>query len=220
MFLKNVKARYLWIACGIVFLITIGMIILLITVKDINTTVVSVIMIIGFVLMTFLIQAASFKSFQFKAKGEKSNPKAYISDKDLLEVLRNNKYKERKRSYGLSFLKIQKPNAYKVTLVTDLDSYFNPTDIDNQEGDKELDKCDRMIGFEIFLNYREEDIDRFKDYSIQGQNIYYTSFYKVSEDSNQYICQNYIEPLEVHKKNYDFLMEELGLKELETEKEE
>ena len=220
MFLKNVKAKYLWIACGIVFLITIGMIILLITVKDINTTVVSIVMIIGFVLMTFLIQAASFKSFQFKAKKEKANPKAYISDKDLLEVLRNNRYKERKRSYGVSFLKIQKPNAYKVTLVTDADSYFNPPDIDNQEGDKELDKCDRMIGFEIFLNYREEDIDRFKDYSIQGQNIYYTSFYKVSDDSNQYICQNYIEPLEVHKRNYDFLMEELGLKEIETEKEE
>ena len=63
MFLKNVKARYLWIATGIVFLITVGLIILLITVKDINTTVVTVCMIIGFVLMTFLVQAASFKSF-------------------------------------------------------------------------------------------------------------------------------------------------------------
>ena len=220
MFLKNVKARYLWIACGIVFLITIGMIILLITVKDINTTAVSVVMIIGFVLMTFLIQAASFKSFRYKPKKEPANPKAYTTDKDLLEVLRKNKYKERVRSYGLSFLKIQKPNAFKVTLVTDADSYFNPSDEDNTEGDKELDKCDRMIGFEIFLNYREEDIDRFKDYSIQGQNIYYTSFYRVSEDSNEYICQNYIVPEEVHKRNYDSLMEELGLKAIVDEKEE
>ena len=109
MFLKNVKARYLWIATGIVFLITVGLIILLITVKDINTTVVTVCMIIGFVLMTFLVQAASFKSIRYKPKSEPSNPKRYILNKDLLEVLRKNKYKERKRSYGLSFLKIAKP---------------------------------------------------------------------------------------------------------------
>lgn len=217
MFLKNVKARYLWIACGIIFLITIGMIILLVTVKDINTTFVSVVMIIGFVLMTFLIQAASFKTFRFKPKKEADNPVLYESDKDFLDVLRKNKYKERKRSYGLSFLKIQKPNAYKVTLVTDPEAYFNPTDEDTTEGDKELDKCDRMIGFEVFLNYRESDIERFKDYSIQGGNIYYTSFYKLNDEENKYMCQNYIEPLEVHEKNYDYLMEELGLVKVEKE---
>ena len=220
MFLKNVKARYLWIATGIVFLITVGLIVLLITVKDINTTVVTVCMIIGFVLMTFLVQAASFKSFRYKPKSEPSNPKRYILNKDLLEVLRKNKYKERKRSYGVSFLKIARPNAYKVTLVTDPEAYFNPDDSDNSEGDKELDKCDRMIGFEIFLNYREEDIARFRDYSIQGQNIYYTSFYKENEDSNVFICANYIEPLENHKKNFEFLMEELGLEEIVLEKED
>lgn len=220
MFLKNIKAKYLWIACAIVFLITISMIILLVTVPNINTTFITVVMIIGFVLMTFLVQAASMKSFRYKPKKEKSNPVFYQTDKDLLEVLRKNKYKERKRSYGLSFLKIQKPNAFKVTLVTDPDAYFNPSDEDNTEGDKELDKCDRMIGFEIFLNYREEDVERFRDYSIQGKNIYYTSFYRISEDSNQYICENYLEPEECHKRNYDSLMEELGLIKIEETKEE
>ncbi|RIA64983.1 hypothetical protein EI71_01681 [Anaeroplasma bactoclasticum] len=219
MLLKNVKAKYLWIACGIVFLITIGMLILLITVKDINTTVVTVFLVIGFVLMTFLIQAASYKTFKFKPKSEPANPKIYTSSLDLLEVLRKNKYKERKRSYGISFLKIQKPNAFKVTLVTDADAYFNPDDSDNTEGDKELDKCDRMIGFEIFLNYKEEDIIKFKDYSIQGQNIYYTAFYKI-EDSLEYVCANYIEPEENHKRNFDFLLEELGLVPKEDSKED
>ena len=220
MFFKNIKAKYLWIATAVIFLITVGMVVLLVTIKDINKTAITVVMIIGFISMTFLIQAASFKSFRFKPKKEPSNPKEYKTDKDLLEVLRKNKYKERKKSYGVSFLKIQKPNAFKVTLVTDPDAYFNPTDEDNTEGDKELDKCDRMIGFEIFLNYREDDLNRFRDYSIQGQNIYYTAFYRVSEDSNEYICANYIEPTEAHKRNYDALMEELGLTLKEEVKEE
>lgn len=211
MFLKNIKARYLWIATGVLFLLTIGLVVLLVTVKEVNKTAITVCMIIGFILMTFLIQAASYKTFRFKPKKEPANPKTYKTDLDLLEVLRKNKYKERKRSYGISFLKIQKPNAFKVTLVTDPDAYFNPDDSDNTEGDKELDKCDRMIGFEIFLNYREDDIEKFRDYSIQGQNIYYTSFYRLSEDSNEFVCANYIEPLEAHKRNYDALIEELGL---------
>ena len=211
MFLKNVKAKYLWIACGIIFLITVSMIVLLITVKDINTTVITVIMVIGFVLMTFLIQAASYKTFKYNPKKEPANPKCYTTEYDLLEVLRKNKYKERKRSYGLSFLKIQKPNAFKVTLVTDSEAYFNPEEQDNSEGDKELDKCDRMIGFEIFLNYKEEDIIKFRDYSIQGQNIYYTAFYQI--DNFKYVCANYLEPEENHKRNFEALLEELGLKE-------
>jgi hypothetical protein len=76
-----------------------------------------------------------------------------------------------------------------------------------------------MIGFEIFLNYKEEEIIKFKDYSIQGQNIYYTAFYKV-EDSLEYVYANYIEPEENHKRNFDFLLEELGLVPMEDSKED
>lgn len=217
MFLNKIKARYLWIATLIVFLLTVGLMVLLITVGSKYSTVITVFMVIGFILMTFLIQAAAFKSFKFKEKEEPINPKSYICEKDILDTLRKNKYKERKRSYGLSFLKISKPNAYKVTLVTDPDAYFNPEDEIETEGEKELDKCDRMIGFEIFLNYREEDIKKFKDYSIQGKNIYYTSFYRINEDSNEYICANYIEPDLNHKRNYDLLMEELGFKIIESQ---
>lgn len=217
---KNVKARYLWIASAVVFLLTVGLIVLLATVGSEYSTLITVFMVIGFILMTFLIQAASYKTFKYKPKQEQANPKKYKTDYNLTEVLRKNKYKERERAYGVSFIKIAKPNAFKVTLVADAETYFNPEAQPATEGEKELDKCDRMIGFEIFLNYREEDIVKFKDYSIQGKNIYYTCFYKLNEDSNEYICANYLAPDENHKRNYDSLMEELGFKELNEESQE
>lgn len=219
MFFKNIKAKYLWIATAVVFLITVLLIILLATVPSKYSKVITVFMVIGFVLMTFLIQAASFKSFKFKSLEENANPVVYETDKDIIETLRKNKYKEREREYGISFLKIAKPNAYKVTVVLNSEAYFAPKEENETEGDKELDKCDKMIGFEIFLNYSPEDVKKFKDYSIQGNNIYYTCFYKKDDSSNEYVLAHYIEPNTNHERNFNYLLEELGLKKQEESKE-
>ena len=215
MFLKNIKARTLWIITGIIFVITVGLIVLLTQVDRQYNTVIIVFMIIGFVSMTFLIQAASFKSFKFKPKDIPTIEKEYVTDVDIISTLRKNKYKEKDKSFGTSFLKVAKPNAFKVTIVTDINAYYEPQDNDNQKSDKELDSCDRMIGIEIFENYREEDLVKFKDYSLQGKNIYYTCLYKV--DDNKYVCPNYLAPDENHQRNYDALFEELGLKEIVKE---
>lgn len=214
-FFKNIKAKTLWILTAVVFVITIGLIVLLTQVSREYNTVIVVFMIIGFVLMTFLIQAASYKSFKFKAKKIPVIEKEYETDLDIISELRKNKYKERDKSFGVSFLKVSKPNAFKVSIITDIHAYYSPQESDNSKGDKELDSCDRMIGIEIFENYNAEDLEKFRDYSLQGNNIYYTCLYKV--DDNKYICPNYIEPLENHKKNFDALFEELGLKEVVLE---
>lgn len=216
-FFKNIKARTLWIATAVVFVITIGLIVLLTQVDREYNTVIVVFMIIGFVLMTFLIQAASYKSFKFKAKKTPVVEKEYQTDLDIISVLRKNKYKERDKSFGVSFLKVSKPNAFKVSIVTDIHAYYEPQESDNQKSDKELDACDRMIGIEIFENYNPEDLEKFRDYSLQGKNIYYTCLYR--SDDNKYICPNYLAPDENHKRNYDALFEELGLKEIVLEEE-
>ena len=208
-FLKNIKARTLWIITGIILLLVIGLVILIPIVDKAFTTVIVVFMVIGFVLLTILIQVASYKTFKFKPKTAPTKVVEFETEVDIIQTLKKNKYKERNKSFGVSFLKVSKPNAFKVTIINDIEAYFNPTDSDASQSDKELDNCDRMIGLEIFLNYREEDLPKFKDYSLQGNNIYYTCLYKV--DDNKYICPNYIEPVENHKKNFDALFNELGL---------
>lgn len=212
LFLKNVKARTLWIITGVIFLIVVGLIVLLTQVDKQFRTVIVVFMIIGFVLLTFLVQAASYKSFKFKPKEVPTIEKEYLIDEDIISILRKNKYKERDKSFGISFLKVSKPNAFKVSIVTDINNYYNPQDTDDQKSDKELDACDRMIGIEIFENYNEEDLKKFKDYSLQAKNIYYTCLYRVS--NNKYVCPNYLAPDENHQRNYEALFKELGLKEI------
>lgn len=207
--LKNIKGRTLWIITAVLFVVVIGIIVLLRFVPQEYTTTLTIIMIVGFILITILVQWAAFKSFKFKPKKEPTIVKEYNTELNIQEVLVKNKYKERKRNYGVSYLKIDRPNAFKVTLVTNSEAYFNPDDRETTEGDKELDKCDRMIAFEIFLDYKEEDIEKMVDYSIQGTNIYYTAFYQ--KEDGTYICPNYIEPKEAHNINYDRLMKELGL---------
>ncbi len=211
-FLKNIKARTLWIITGVILLLVIGLVILIPIVDKQFTTLIIVFMVIGFVLLTILIQVASYKSFKFKPKELPVEIKEFTTELDIIQTLKKNKYKERNKSFGVSFLKVSKPNAFKVTVITDIEAYYNPSDTDNSNSDKELDNCDRMIGLEIFLNYKEEDLPKFKDYSLQGNNIYYTCLYKTED--NKYVCPNYLEPIENHKKNYDTLFNELGLKEI------
>lgn len=212
-FLKNVKARTLWIITGIILLLVIGLVILIPFVAIEFRTLVIVFMVIGFVLLTILIQVASYKTFKFKPKSTPKIVKEYESNLDIIDTLKKNKnYKERDKSFGISFLRISKPNAFKVNVVTDIEAYYNPKESDDAKSDKNLDECDRMIGIEIFLNYSEEDIIKFNDYSLQGNNIYYTCLYKTKD--NKYICPNYIEPIENHKKNFDTLFNDLGLIEI------
>lgn len=207
-FLKGIKARTLWIITAVIFLLVIGLVILLPFIGSEYSSLVLTFMIIGFVLLTILIQWASFKSFKYKPKKEPTTPIIFTTELNIEEVLLKNKYKVRNRGYGISYLKIDRPNAFKITIVKNSEAYFNPDDKEVAEGDKELDKCDRMLAFEIFLDYKEEDIIKMCDYSIQGKNIYYTAFYLNS--NNEYVCPNYKAPEEVHKINYNRIIKELG----------
>lgn len=214
--LKNVKARTLWIITLIVLLIAIGLVVSLMFIdKEFNTLMI-VLIVISFVALTLLIQVASFKSFKFKPKDMPTVIKEYSVNSDLIAVLRKDKYKERTKSFGVSFLKISKPNAFKVTIINDIEKYYSNDDVDNSSYEKELDKCDRMIGLEIFLNFREEDLIKFKDYSLQAKNIYYTCLYF---DNDRFVCPNYIEPDLNHQRNFEELFNELGLKELVNDEE-
>ena len=135
----------------------------------------------------------------------------FKSDLNLYEVLENNEFENRKRSYGNSYLKIIDDNAYKVTLITNPDLYFKNTEDDNSNSKlaKRLNKCKRFMGVEIFLDKNEELLSKIKDFSIQCERVYYTALLK---NEDEYICFNYIEPNDNHKSNYDYLYELLGMK--------
>ena len=136
----------------------------------------------------------------------------------LEEKLRKNGYKERNVPYGLSYLKIKNKIAYKVVLVKEEDKYFNQEE-DNQEVpvNKELEKCIKFIGFEIFLNISEQNLYRLPDFSIQGKNVYYTAYYASS--NHQLNCLNYLEPNEDYNEAYNNIINDLNLKIVEENKE-
>lgn len=207
--MKNLKVRTLWIIIIVLFLIAIGLIISCAYTDDVLNKVVIVFLGIDFILLTILVQYASFRTFKYKAKPNNYIQKEYECTGDInLEKL---KYVKRKRNYGESYLKINGESAYKVVFINDINGYFNQDQEDNQQHNKELEKCNKFIGIEIFNDYDEESIIKIQDFSIQGDKLYYTVLIK-KED--KYVCVNYLEPNDFHKENYEIILNDLNLKEI------
>jgi hypothetical protein len=171
--------------------------------------------------MTIAVQYASFKTFKYKPKKIEYPTITYECDLENIELnLKKIGFKERNVPYGLSYLKIKNKVAYKVVLVKDEDKYFNQEEQEQQNTpvNKELEKCTKFIGFEIFMTISDDKLYRLPDFSIQGKNIYYTAYY-VNE--NELICLNYLEPNEDYKEAYNNLINDLNLiKKKEEENEE
>ena len=212
--MNNLKTRTIWLIFFIELLVAIGLLFgAIYAPKKINTFLIILIG-IDFVLITFTIQYATYKSFRAKAIKRSYKEKNYKSELDLYDVLENNDFEIRNISYGKSYLKIIDDNAYKVTIITDPNAYFENND-DNKESKlaKKLNKCKRFMGLEIFFNISDELIDKIRDFTIQGEKVYYTALIK--DLDNNYKCLNYEAPSENHKLNFEVLYNLLGLKESE-----
>ncbi|MCR4898485.1 MAG: hypothetical protein K5892_04580 [Acholeplasmatales bacterium] len=212
--MKNIKARTVWLIFLIEIIVCIGLLFGAIYSSDGLNKVMVVLIGIDFILITFTIQAATYKSFKNKAIKNSYVEKIFINDSDLYEMVNKNKFEDRNRYYGKSYLKIDNDNAYKVTIITDPEGYFNAKDEGNDSKlNKRLNKCKRFMGVEIFLNSNEELKEKIKDFTIQGEKVYYTALLKV--DDNIYKCFNYEEPSVNHKENFDYLFDLLGFKKSE-----
>jgi len=208
----NFKARTYWLISLILFILTIGFVILCIYSPTGSNTVFIVLMTIDLILMTFAIQIAIQKSIKYKPKPITYIEKKYESSIDFDEALKENGFELRNRHIGRSYIKIENKNAYKVVIINDSDKYF-----DNVEEEKDeklaskLDNCNSFTGLEIFINPNDEIKEKIVDFSIQGGRVYYTAIMKNNTD--EYICKNYIEPVDKQALNYNKLLNILGLNE-------
>ncbi len=212
--MRNIKARTFWLIALALLLAGVGLIIGCIYTDNQTNKVMIILMTVDFVILAFVIQFASFKSFKYKPKKKEYITKKYSNDNDLLDTLKKLKFELRERSYGSSFLKIEKRHAYKVVLITDPDGYFNHEEPDdNQEPNKELDKCLTFTAVEIFLNSNDLVREKLPDFTIQVEKVYYTALERIED--GLYLCHNYEEPNEKHKPCVDYLYEMLGFKEVD-----
>ena len=207
--MKKIKARTLWIIIAILFVLAIiDIIIIPHTNKPLNT-VLTVILIAIFLIITILIQFATYKSFskkrtiKYKTIEFKSNDIDY--DKELLDK----KYKRSNRKYGFSYLKIDNKHAYKVTIVNDSDKYFNNDDESNEKANKELDRCNTFIAVELFLSVTDEALKKIPDFMIQTDKIYYFALVKTEEGN--FRCLNYEKPNENHIDQFNNIINDLSL---------
>ena len=209
MFTK-VKTKHLWISVAVCFLLAVGLIIGVTFLKEPWTTVVIVILAIIFIYMTIAIQIASTRSFRYKPKKQNYVTKEFVlNDEDINKTIKGKGYKARVVPYGISYIKIDGTNAYKIVVINDKEKYFEPVEEDNNtKPEKGLDKCKRFIGFEIFLDYDEEALSKLVEFNIQGNNIYYGGFYK---QDNKLICPNFVEPNEYFNDLYNTILTDLDI---------
>jgi hypothetical protein len=219
--MRNIKLKYVWLSIVLAFVLSCVFIYLCSITEGALLTFIIVLLVITFIYMTVAVQYASFKTFKYKPKKIIYPTIKYEGDLENIEAtLKKNGFKERIVPYGLSYLKIKNRVAYKVVLVKEEDKYFNQEDQEQQNTpvNKELEKCTKFMGAEIFLNISEENLYRLPDFSIQGKNIYYTAYYT---SGNELICLNYLEPNEEYKEPYNNLISDLKLnKKNEEENEE
>lgn len=211
--MRNLKARYIWISVAVSFILGCVLVFAVTQTSGGWTTFMIVLMAIDFIYMTIAIQIAATKSFRYKAKPKHYKTKSFLCSNDHLnDLLKKNGYQPRKVSYGISYLKVLPPFAYKVVLIEDSKEYFNPEKEEqkNFPQNKLLEKCKQFIGCEIFLDYDEDTLKKLPDFNLQGDHIYYCGYYK---ENDKLICPNYIEPKEAFSTLLDTIKQDLELEE-------
>lgn len=161
--------------------------------------------IIDFIALTFLVQAFGFQSSKpKKIKYPQMDYNSEFEYSDLNEVLASNGFKKSKRSYGNSYLLIDGKTAIKVSLIDDFSNYFDNEQKESNAQNKELEKCDKFVGIEIFKEVDEASLDKLPLFTIQGKNVYFTAL--LYQENKLFKCLNYELPNEDFIEAYDKAM--------------
>lgn len=210
--MRKIKTRTIWISVAVSFVLAIGLILAVTQTKGAWTNVIIVLLAIDFIYMTIAIQIASTRTFRYRSKAMKYPTKAFVFSKEEIDLkLKKKGYKLRNTPFGQSYLLVDKEAAFKVVLVRNCEKYFGQEEQDApKSANKDLEKCKKFIGFEIFLDYDEDTLRKLPDFCIQGQNVFYAGFY-YDEEQKQLICPNYMEPSEQFNEMYAKIQEDAGL---------
>jgi hypothetical protein len=196
---RNIKARYLFIIAGVLFLIGIGLIFLIPLLKIKDTTPIVIALVIVFLVSTFLVQSATYKAFSKKRKINYLTKK-YVGNDDIDELLIKNGFKKDKESFGYSYYNKDKIKAYKISIITDSKAFFKPDSNEDKNKKPVVDfsSCKKLAGIDIFLDVTDEVLDKAPDFTINTKTFSYLAL--VFKD-NKFNLLNYmeIEDLEIRE---------------------
>lgn len=183
-----------------------------------NRTIVTILLVIDFLIMTFALQMAISSTFKYKPKPKHYKKLTHPFDiNNFADELIKKGYTQKAARFGYGFMKIIGKTAYKIVCVTDAEEYLKPVEELTEEENKKqkdqtpgLSKCTRFVGFEVFLEHNAKIIERLPDFSFQGKNIFYEGFYYDSE--NKCLIEvNQIEPAEEFKAAVNTLRSDFGV---------
>jgi len=211
--LKNIKARYLWIA----FVISIIVCMLAIWgCSYLNNKMATMIILVAlFILSGFIFQAAIGKSMIIKQEKRKYNPvnNEAISIESTIATLRDNKFSSHKMSFGTSFTKIVNDTVLKATFINDTNKYFNSNNDEIASNVAGINEAKRFLGFEIFSDVNEQLLSKIGDFSFNGEKVHFEGFYLTEE----YLVEaNYLEPYDEMKESYDYFKDLLNIKRVDN----
>ena len=210
---NKIKARYLWILAAVLFLIGVGLIFLIPVLNITNTTPIVIILVIIFIITTFLVQSATYKSFSKKVKRNYIK-KIYVGTDDIKELMLKKGFKNTVEDFGESFYYKDKDKAFKVSVVTKSELFFLPFDESNDKRKPIVDfsKCKKLAGIDIFLDVNDNVLDKAPDFTINTKTF---SYIALTYENNKFILNNYekIEDAEISEM-MQFLFDTLGLKEV------
>ncbi len=206
--------RYILVLITLVLLVLSGVVMYFYTVNQ-NPLLMTLTIILT-ILFVISMNATISRFAVFKPKPIKY-PKAYYEGKSFLELdqtLTKQGFNRNSQAFGEGFIKIEGKTAYKVLLVDRPDIYFDPDKKEvKQKPTKGIEKCTRLIGFEIFFKTNDEVLKRIPDFSFKGDKVLYDGFY-FDEEKNQLVEANKID-VAPHNEQYKRMIEILGLKEIE-----
>ncbi len=220
--MKMLKKWQLWT----IFLVTIIVAVLLIwwNLYATNRTIVTILLVIDFLIMTFALQMAIASTFKYKPKPKHYKKANHPFDVDnFADKLIKNGYTQKSTRFGFGFMKIIGKTAYKIVCITDANEYLKPAEELTEEENKKqkaetpgLSKCTRFVGFEVFLDHNQKVLERLPDFSFQGKNIFYEGFY-YDGDTKNLVEVNVIKPDEEFRAAVETLRKDLGV-ELDVDK--
>ena len=94
--LKNIKARYVWLLVAILLGGAVGLIFAIMNTNEGVNRALTIVLVIDFIIITFLVQFATFKTFNNRKKKKMVYPtKEYTLSGDIKNNLETNKFKYR-----------------------------------------------------------------------------------------------------------------------------
>ena len=210
--MRQIKKRYLWLT----FLISlvVGVLIILELSKQEDNSLLLILMVIDFVIMTISLNTAVSRSFKYKPKPKKCVVKTYNgpSSKEIDKNLLKLGFNKKGARFGHGYIKVDGKTAYKIVIIDEPTKYFTTAEnIANEakENDKPtagIDQCEKFFGFEIFMKVDEEVKKKILDFSFQGKNIFYDGLYFDSE-IGKYVEPDHLNPKPDFVDGYNKMLE-------------